>query len=61
MMIKKPSSTKLSGPNRRFEASSGSGALRECPEMSANVRDSEISGLTLRRVVSIWSKRRSGK
>ena len=49
-MTEKNSSTKLSVPNRGIEALSGSRAFPECPEMSANVRDSEISRPTLRQM-----------
>ncbi len=57
MMSEKTSMTKLSGPNRSIDTLSDSGALPQCPEMSTNVRDSEIPGLTLRCAVTIWSNR----
>ena len=44
MIDDKTSSNKLSGPNRDLEVPFNSGALPGCPEMSANVRSSEISG-----------------
>ena len=40
----KTPSNKLSGPNRDLEVPSNSDALHGRPEMSANVRDSEIPG-----------------
>ena len=48
MMTGKPARNKLSESNRALEAPSNSGALPECPQMSANARDSEIPGLTFR-------------
>ncbi len=48
MMTGKPARNKLSDSNRGLEAPSNSGALHERPEMSENVRDSEIPGLSLR-------------
>ena len=48
MMTKKPARNKQSGPNRNLEAPSDSGDLPQRPEMSENVRDSEIPGLSLR-------------
>ena len=52
-MSRNPSSLKLSGPDRGLEAPSDSHALSGCPEMSANVRDSEISGFSIRQI-TIW-------
>ena len=43
-MTGKTPSNKLPGPKRDFEVPFNSGALPGCPEMSVNVRSSEISG-----------------
>ena len=43
-MSRNPPTNKLSGPNRDLEVPFNPGPLPECPEMSANVRSSEISG-----------------
>ena len=48
MMTRKTSTDKQFAQNPGFEAPSDSADHPQCPEMSANVRDSEISGLTLR-------------
>ncbi len=48
MMTRKTSIDNQILPDRDLEAPSDSADQPQCPEMSANVRDSEISGLTLR-------------
>ena len=45
-MTRKTSTDKQFVQNPGFEAPSDSADLAQCPEMSANVRDSEISGLS---------------